>query len=156
MQVAQLRQLALVPTVSQQPLARLQRGHLLLHQGTHFGDAGSLTQVQVVELVHATIGEVPVRIDQPGSRCPAMQVDDPGLLRPHGQDVRVCTHTQDAAIADSDRLCNRIVRIDRQDPTMHQHHIGLRSPLSGSASRSRCRARSSAAMKKCRGSLSGA
>jgi hypothetical protein len=123
-QIAQLRQLALVPAVAQQPFTGLHRRHLLLHQRANFGDAGGLAQVQMVELVHTAIGEVPVRIDQPGSGRLAMKVDDPGPLRGHGENVGAGTHTQDSAIANGDSLCDRIVRIDRKDPSVHQHHIG--------------------------------
>jgi hypothetical protein len=122
--IAVLGELALIPSLTQEPFTRLEPGNSRAHAPHHLGNAPGIAQLNVIHLTEAAIGHVCVRVDETGGRRAAVQIEDARLRTLEGEDRGVGAHGDNPAVADCNGLRNRVPAVGGDDRPMRQDEIG--------------------------------
>ena len=131
--VTVIGELAFVPAIADEPFAWLELGKALVDAAEDFLDVGGIAQADVVEFVGAAVGEVAVSVDQTGSGCAAVEVDDAGGGRGERLDLRVGADSGDLAGGDGDGFGDGVVRVDNENFAVVKNEIGSGLRRSGDA-----------------------
>ena len=123
--VAIFGELALVPAGAEDPFAGFGDCRTGLDAADDLGDACGVGQLDVVELVDASILIVAVGVDESGSGGSAVEVEDLGVRVGEGENLLFGADGDDCAVADGESFGDGVFGVDSQEGSVDEDYVGF-------------------------------
>ena len=124
MVAAQVGALMGIGAVAGAPVRYVKPHGALGNLAADFRHAGGMAEIEGFQVIHAPFRQVGMRIDQTGSGCAAVQVNDLGGFAGHRFDLRARPDRHQASSANGNRLDHGATGILRNNVSPSEDHVG--------------------------------